>query len=248
MGRCDVRAHAVNAPGARRPRTVGHRGASALAPENTLRAIEVAIEHGLDLVEVDVHLSRDGQLVVIHDADLRHATGGAEKVADLPAADLARIDVGDGQGVPLLSDVIEIARGRIGVYVELKGARTGSALGSLARSRDLDGIEIIAGSFEPALVAELREAAPSIPRSVLFQRTGLREMVMVCESVAATYAHPCFRPLDDLVKPLHTAGLAVMSPHTNDPGEAQRFRALGVDVIASDDPRVLAPLRPRDGS
>jgi hypothetical protein len=61
--------------------------------------------------------------------------------------------------------------------------------------------------------------------------------------VDAAFAHPCFRPLDPVVGPLHEAGLTVMSPHTNDTSEAIRFRELGVDVIASDDPRVLAPLR-----
>ena len=73
-----------------RPRTVGHRGASALAPENTLRAIELAIDFGLDLVEVDVYLSRDGEIVVIHDGNLRRLAGRSEAVADLTAAELSR--------------------------------------------------------------------------------------------------------------------------------------------------------------
>src|SRR6266540_4067570 len=223
-----------------RPRTVGHRGASALAPENTLRAIELAIAHGLDLVEVDVHLSRDGEVVVIHDADLIRS-GRRETVASLTADELARVDLGEGQGVPRLADVLALARGRLGIYVELKGAATGAALGRLVRAGAAKGVEVISGSFDTPLVDELRAAAPEVPRSVLFRRTSIGSMVETCRAVGATYAHPCFRPLDvPLVAALHDAGLLVMAPHTNDPVEARAFAEAGIDVLATDDPAVLA--------
>jgi glycerophosphoryl diester phosphodiesterase len=223
-----------------RPRTVGHRGASALAPENTLRSIELAIDFGLDLVEVDVYLSRDGQVVVIHDEDLRRVARRPEAVADLTAAELARIDLGQGQGVPGLVDVLDLARGRIGLYVELKGARTGTALGRLVGSGAAEGVELISGSFDPVLVQDLRDNAPDVPRSVLFARTATPKMIEVCAAVGARYAHPCFRPLDaNIVAALHDAGLLVMAPHTNDPAEARAFATIGIDVLATDDPRVL---------
>lgn len=230
----------MSAPLRPRPRAVGHRGASALAPENTLRSIELAIEFGLDLVEVDVYLSHDGQVVVIHDQDLGRLAGRPEAVADLTAAELARVELGEGQGVPRLADVLDLARGRIGVYVELKGAHTGTALGQLARSGAADGVELISGSFDQTLVRELRGSAPDVPRSVLFARTTTAKMIELCASVGARYAHPCFRPLDaNIVGALHDAGLLVMAPHTNDPAEAREFAAIGIDVLATDDPRVL---------
>src|SRR5215210_1745899 len=108
-----------------RPVTVCHRGASALAPENTLRAFEIAIEGGVDMAELDVYLSADGELVVSHDEDLRRVTGRAVGVGELTAAELGRLDLGAGQGVPRLVDVLELVRGRLGIYVELKGERTG---------------------------------------------------------------------------------------------------------------------------
>jgi glycerophosphoryl diester phosphodiesterase len=224
-----------------RPRTVGHRGASALAPENTLRAIELAIEHGLDMVEVDVHLSRDGEVVVIHDADLMRSADRREAVARLTADELGQIDLGDGQGVPRLTEVFALARGRLGVYVELKGARTGTALGQLVRAGAADGVELVSGSFDTPLVDELRQAAADVPRSVLFRRTSTAAMIETCRAVGASYAHPCFRPLDaSLVAALHDAGLLVMAPHTNDPIEARAFAEAGIDVLATDDPAVLA--------
>jgi glycerophosphoryl diester phosphodiesterase len=226
-----------------RPRTVGHRGASALAPENTARAFELAIEHGLDFAELDVHLSRDGQLVVIHDADLSRVAGRPVAVGELTAAELAELDVGGGQGVPRLVDVFDLTRGRLGLYVELKGASTSAALGELVRAGAAEGVELIGGSFLPDLVAELRAAAPSVPRSVLFARTSTAEMVSTCRSLETAYAHPCFRPVDGaMVDALHAAGLLVMTPHTNEWAEADAFARIGVDIIASDDPRILANL------
>src|SRR2546430_6486896 len=110
--------------GSARPRTVGHRGASALAPENTLRAVQLAIDHGLDLVEVDVHLSRDGEVMVIHDGDLRALARGTERVADRTAAELARVDLGAGQSVPRLAESFPLARGSLRALVAREGART----------------------------------------------------------------------------------------------------------------------------
>src|SRR2546422_4103318 len=108
-----------------RPRTVGHRGASALAPENTVRAIELAIDFGLDLVEVDVYLSRDGELVVIHDEDLRRGARPPQSVADPPPARPSRGDLRQGPGGAGAAGVLGPARGRGGTFFEVKsgGAR-----------------------------------------------------------------------------------------------------------------------------
>jgi glycerophosphoryl diester phosphodiesterase len=229
-----------------RLRTVGHRGASALAPENTLRAIRVAIEYRLDFVEVDVHLSREGELVVHHDPDLVTEQGVRLPVAELTVAELARVPKGDGEFVPTLAEVFALAAGRIGVYVELKGPATADALGALLR-RSGGAPELIGGSFEPELVAQLRRAAPDVPRSVLFRRVALTRMIETCRANAARYAHPCARPIGrGTITKLHAAGLLVMTPHTNDPAEAARFRRAGADLIASDDPRLLVALRRED--
>ena len=100
---------------------IAHRGASAYEPENTLRAFERAIEMGATMLELDVHLSRDGHPMVIHDADLSRTTSGTGKVADLSLAQIKRFDAGLGERVPALDEVIELARDRVKIYIELKG-------------------------------------------------------------------------------------------------------------------------------
>jgi glycerophosphoryl diester phosphodiesterase len=203
---------------------VCHRGASALAPENSLEAFRVAMQHGIDFSELDVHVGRGGDLVVTHDA------------VDDPEAEAV---------LPRLAEVFALVRGGMGIYVELKGDRSGAALGDLLRTGAGREVRLIVGSEHLTLVDEVRRAAPDVPRSILF-RPGwdLPRMVAACHAHAALYAHPCFRPVDAaLVDGLHAAGLVVMTPHTNDPVEAREFLNVGVDVIASDDPRVLLPLR-----
>ena len=223
-------------------RTVGHRGASAMAPENTLLAIRLAISHRLDFAEVDVHLSRDGQLVVHHDAHFTDGDGKQVPVTEVTAAELGRVPKGNGQGIPSLEEVLALAGQRIGVYIELKTPGTAEALGALL-ARQPEVPELIGGSHSAALVDELRRAAPHVPRSVLFRRVSPSAMIEICRAVGARYAHPCGRPITPMaIGQLHAAGLQVMAPHTNDPAEAERFREAGADLVASDDPRLLVAL------
>ncbi|GAC1319065.1 MAG: hypothetical protein NVSMB2_14170 [Chloroflexota bacterium] len=207
------------------PISVCHRGASALAPENTLDAFRIAMEHGVDMSELDVYVGADGELIVTHDP------------VDDPQ---------DERALPRLREVFELVRGRMGIYVELKGERTGDAFGRLLQARAGDGVEVIVGSAVLELVAEVRAAAPAVPRSILFTadwRGRVADMIAACGAHEAAYAHPCFRPIDkELIDAFHDAGLQVMTPHSNDNEEIRRFAEIGVDVIASDDPRQVALL------
>jgi glycerophosphoryl diester phosphodiesterase len=206
------------------PVLVCHRGASALAAENSLEAFRLAMDYGVDYAELDVHLGREGDLVVTHDP-----------VED-PALE---------RTLPRLDEVFDLVRGRMGIYVELKGDATGVALGDLLARRGASVPRLIAGSARLDLVKELCIHMPEIPRSILFTPGWTVErMIAACHSHGCRYAHPCFRPVDaPMVDAFHDAGLLVMTPHTNDPAEARSFVNIGVDVIASDDPRVLLPLR-----
>jgi len=201
-----------------RPVLLCHRGASALAPENSLEAFRIAMQYGMNFCELDVFLNGEGELVVTHDPPAQRA-------------------------LPRLQEVFDLVRGQMGLYVELKGPRTGEALATLPRH----GVELISGSFRLDLVEELRHAAPDIPRSILFGThwQGRPEaMLQACRELEVSYAHPCFRPIEPtLIGAFHDAGLRVMTPHTNDADEGRYFAAIGVDVIASDDPRILTPLQ-----
>jgi len=107
---------------------IAHRGASAYEPENTLRAFDRAIEMDATMLELDVHLSQDGYPVVIHDADLSRTASGAGRIVDMTLDQIKGFDVGQGERVPTLSEIIELVRGRAELYIELKGQRTPEAV------------------------------------------------------------------------------------------------------------------------
>src|SRR5437660_7666970 len=104
--------------------SVGHRGAAALEPENTIRSFRRAIELGCDFAECDVHLTRDGQLAVMHDAAVDRTTNGSGPISDFTMAELKQLDAGQGERVPTLDEVLETVRGRIKLLIELKGPGT----------------------------------------------------------------------------------------------------------------------------
>jgi len=110
-----------------RPWAIAHRGASLEAPENTLAAFQRAMELGADLIELDVHQTADGHIVVIHDETVDRTTDGSGTVGNMPLAVVRELDAGSwmgprfaGERVPTLGEVLELTRGRIGLAIEIK--------------------------------------------------------------------------------------------------------------------------------
>ena len=99
---------------------IAHRGASAHAPENTLAAFQLALEQGADGIELDVMLSKDGQLIVIHDDKVDRTTNGTGKVADMYLSELKVLDAGQGESLPTLPEVFDRFGGKFLINIELK--------------------------------------------------------------------------------------------------------------------------------
>ncbi len=235
-------------PEERRFLRIGHRGACAHAPENTLASFRKAIELGADMVELDVHLSADGVPVVIHDADLSRTTNGAGLVSQWTVAELKRLDAGQGERIPTLEEVMEALQGEAGLYIELKGEGTPLAVTRLLQARDcLDWC--IVGSFQPALVAQAKQWEPKLTTSILFSQTEV-DPVALARSCGAKYVHPCWerqatRPhkllTPDWIARVRAAGLGIVTWHEERPEEIAALRRLGVDAICSDQPELLQP-------
>lgn len=157
---------------------VAHRGWSGKAPENTLAAFRLAMsEPAVQWIELDVHLSRDGIPVVIHDPTLKRTTNGKGRVVDLTAAELARLDAGSwfhpdfaGEGVPTLDQVLALTAGRCRLNIEIKGDDSPvplivDSVIETIMSRRMEH-DVVITSFRPAVLQALRQTAPVI-------RTGL---------------------------------------------------------------------------
>lgn len=149
------------------PRIMGHRGARAYEPENTLRSVRRALDMGVQAVEIDVHLSRDGRLVVIHDATVDRTTNGQGRVADLNWAELRRLDAGMGELLPNLEEVVSLVRGRGHLFVEMKDPRAVEPLATFFSAQDLFAEAHVISFWHPSL-KKLRGLEPQIRTGVLF--------------------------------------------------------------------------------
>ncbi|HOD94597.1 MAG TPA: glycerophosphodiester phosphodiesterase family protein [Candidatus Hydrogenedentes bacterium] len=143
---------------------IAHRGASHDAPENTLPAFELAIEQGADWFELDCRLSQDGAVVVFHDDNLERITGLADRVDALDFASLRTLDAGAWKGpsyagaqIPTLAESLDLAKGRIGVYVEIKNAANDGALLEqiLAMS---EGVPVMTDAHARKILAAIEES------------------------------------------------------------------------------------------
>lgn len=223
---------------------IAHRGASAYAPENTFAAFDKALALGAHEAELDVHLSRDGQVVVIHDATVDRTTGGAGAVASLTLAQLKGLDAGAwfsaefaGQRIPALGEVLERYRGRLHLHIELKPKSEAVAerVADLVRGHGMaESVTVI--SFHRGLVEHLRESAPEIPAGLLVQRAAEADTRRaVAKGLTAIYARGDSLTVDS-VRQLREQGLAVFAWDVQNEAEMWRLVAVGVDGVALDFP------------
>ena len=157
------------------PVRIAHRGASGkgLAPENTLAAFDLALQIGVDALEIDVHATRDGQIVVLHDADLRRTTDRSGLVRELTLDQIREADAGGwfgaqfrGERVPTLQEVLDLARNRALVLIEVKADFIAErTLQIIAAAKA--GEQVVLQSFNPETVRRIRSLEPGLPAAQL---------------------------------------------------------------------------------
>ena len=121
----------------RKTRIVAHRGGAGDAPENTLLAFKKAIDLGCDVVELDVRLTKDNQVVVIHDDDIDRTTNGRGKVAKMTLKQIKKFNCEEKQKIPTLQEVIDLCKGKIDIYIELKAEKTAKPVYDLIIENDI---------------------------------------------------------------------------------------------------------------
>jgi glycerophosphoryl diester phosphodiesterase len=225
---------------------IGHRGARAYAPDNTLLSFRRAAELGADMVEMDVQCTADEQLAVVHDRRLTDANGRVWPVAASTLHDLQRIHLGEGQHVPSLDDALALCRDeQIGAYIEIKD---GAAVPGLVRclERSEWAAACLIGSFQPEWLAKARALDPGLRTSILFGSVDV-DPVQLARSIDAQYVHPCWERdtqpsallTREWVDRVHSAGLGIITWHEERPAEIAALRRLGIEGICSDAPDLL---------
>lgn len=220
---------------------LGHRGARNEAPENTLRGIEVALRAGCDGIEVDVHLTRDGQVVVIHDDTVDRTCAGARgRVADLTLAELRRLDAGQGERIPTLDEALDLARGRLVAFLELKGKAVEAEVVRIVRARgQQDGV--ILKAFDHRQVLRAKELAPDIRAACLLVARPVDPAGLARAARADGLSINLAYVDADLSAQCHAAGLLLCGWNCNAPDELARWRAMGLDWLGTDAPSTIVP-------
>lgn len=220
-----------------------HRGASGYEPENTLRAVEKAIELGADWIEIDVRLA-EGRLVVIHDETLERTTDGTGSVRESSFSYLRSLDAGKGEKIPTLEEVLEAVRGRAGLNIELKSPRTEDAVAGRLKAEiglGMDPDDIIVSSFDRRRLERLRRLVPAVRTGALL--TGISPgHAAFAESSRCFSVHPSLGLLTrEFARAAHARGLKVYAFTANTEREIRRAAEAGADGVFSDFPdRVLA--------
>jgi glycerophosphoryl diester phosphodiesterase len=236
---------------------IGHRGALASAPENTLPSFEEGLRQGADVLELDIHRSRDGELVVIHDFTVDRTTDGTGYVKDLTVAELKRLDAGcrfsparKDARIPLLREVLEWAKGRVWLAIEIKsdwisyeGIET-ALVDRLHTAAMEDQVMVI--SFDHGCIKRVKELDQNIATGMLYA-ARLVDPVAVAKSTRADALRPRW-PFATAaeIRAAHEAGLAYSPWGPNDRAIWRQLVEMGVDTLSADRPADLrAVLGPR---
>lgn len=231
---------------------IAHRGASGLRPENTLAAFALARELGADGLELDVRLSRDGVPVVHHDPDLPRTTNLSGLVRDRTAAELARADAGDGEGVPALASVLE-ATGDLPILIELKEVEVAGAVLEVLRHAGAFPRVVVASFLRAALApfrgegVPLGAARPDIAGAALAAAIGWPAGRVPWDfyAVPDRYRDRVVVPTRRFVARALRQGCPVHVWTVDDPGRAAALWQLGVSGIITNRPDLLRQARDR---
>lgn len=239
---------------------IAHRGAAGTRPELTRPAFERALELGVDMIELDVQLTRDGQLVVLHDLELGRTVAGAGAVREHTLAELNALDAGAwfaleyaGARVPSLAEVLDLVGGRAGLNVEIKSPpadwdATAAALLDLLAATERLG-DTIVSSFATGALRAVRDRSATVRLGVLWSTPDTDAMWLLAESLSAHAVHPHWGLVDDaLIDQAHDRGLQVITWTVNEPAAIAHMAALGIDGIISDFPERLSAVQSGGGA
>jgi len=219
---------------------IGHRGANKSEPENTLRSFKKAIELQADYIELDVQVSKDGEVVVIHGYEISELTGYNGYVEKMTLDELKQLDFGEGEKIPTLQEVIDLAQGQIGLQIEIKVEEIGKKIIEMLREANFIESTIISSFIHNELL-KIKKIEPKIKLGALLSEriSDSRDLTKATKRVIKKNlfaVHPHFAGVDkELVDFAHNNNLKVNVWTVNERPDMERLIKLGVDGIITDD-------------
>ena len=222
-----------------------HRGASCCKPENTLAAFTAAVESGADGLELDIHLSRDGIPVVIHDETLERTTDGYGPVAGMTSQQLQSLDAGSwfsaefsGEPIPVLEDVLKVFAGRLRLNLEIKESRAGMVVLELLGQYPC--ADVVISSFNYDVLQHLRSVDRHLPLAALLEFGPWRHAVQIAKELSASAFHPAVNQVNrPMIAACKQSGLPVSVWTVDDACVARSLVRAGVSGFFTNDPLTL---------
>lgn len=209
-------------------------------PENTLRSFVAAQLAGLDVIELDLHLSKDGALVVMHDTEVDRTTDGTGLIADKTLAELRALDAGRGERVPVFEEVLDAVRSPL--QAEIKDVAAARALAEVMTARDLvSRVEV--SSFHDDAVAEIARLVPGVRTALIASRYGTDIVDRAVAVGAATVCLNIRRLTLEVVEHARKADLRIIGWVVNTQDHLRLVRALQLDGATTDYPEIKRTAR-----
>ena len=221
---------------------IGHRGARAYAPENTMTSFKKALEIGVDAVELDVRKTKDNQLVVVHDADVKRTTNGEGMVSELTLKEIKGFSAEGGEKIPTLEEALDFLDKKVKVLIELKEAGVEKQVLSVVHGKGMEKNVVII-SFLEEVLKKVRELDKDVETGLIYVKH--KNPVKAALELKANYLIAFYKFTHSAnVAKAHENGLKVVVWTINSLQEVEEYAAKGVDGIASDKPDILMQLKP----
>lgn len=214
---------------------MGHRGAKEQLPENSLLGFQKVIDKGLKAIELDIHLSADGEIVVIHDDTVNRTTNGEGPVSEKTLAQLKELNLGEGQTVPTLKEALDlITKAGVITQIEIKDPSVLESLVKMIGDYPAELITVI--SFDHKVLKRFKEACPQIKTACLMYGLPVNP-VQIAKDCKADGISLSVHLIDkEVVDQCHKDGFSVTAWNANDKEMVNRFKEMGVDFLGTDYP------------
>jgi glycerophosphoryl diester phosphodiesterase len=217
---------------------IGHRGVRGLEPENTMRSFRKAMQLGVDYIECDVRMTKDGHIVLIHDNTVDRTTNGSGPVNSFTFDEIRKLDAGKGESIPTLQELLDLARGKVKLLIELKdGTATEPAMRLVEKNGMENEVSFTSGNTET--LKRVRELNASIPTEHNFGQPPDdaidRALSIGAKRVSCHISHLT----SEFVQKAHENSLQVIAWPPNTVEEAEKAIKCGVDLLCTDRPDIV---------
>jgi len=216
---------------------IAHRGASAYEPENTLRSVKKALELGADMVEVDVRASRDGHMVVMHDAVVDRTTNGKGYVKDMTLKELKKLNAGLGEHIPTLQEIAELIGRKAQLVVEIKVPGIEKKVLQIIKENELDRQAFITSFYHPIL-KRVKELEPNIRTGAIIASRPIKAAQLALDANSDALFPKHVYVNTEMVEEAHRHDLAVYPWTVDTLNEIEPLIKMGVDGIVTNKPDI----------